>query len=429
MPRSPVITGSERDRLLQRVVGMREEMLDFAVDLVRIPTVNPPGQAYRPCAERIGRQLAHWGHEVRFLEAEGRPEHTEIHPRVNVVGRLAGPRPRPCLHFNGHFDVVPPGAGWTVDPFGGVVDLGRLYGRGSADMKAGLAAAATAVEAIRRSGLSLNGSVEVSATVDEETGGFAGVAHLADQGVLHSDRTDWVIIPEPFGPDRICLGHRGVYWFSVTAQGHAAHGSMPHQGRNAIADMAVLLERVRITLDPALEARVTSMPVVPTESRRGTINVNSIVGGQANQDLQSPCVADRCEAVFDRRFLAEEDFREVRAEMAELIRAVEQEGHGPYELRDTLVVEPVWTPTPSPLVDALSGAVAEVSGTPAALVASPGTYDQKHVVRRAGIEQCVAYGPGRLEQAHQPDEWCSVEDMVVSAQVMALAVVTLLGGT
>ena len=92
-----------------------------------------------------------------------------------------------------------------------------------------------------------------------------------------------------------------------------------------------------------------------------------------------------------------------------------------------MVVHPVRTPDDAPLVEALSAAVETVTGSPAARVASPGTYDHKHVARLAGIEQCVAYGPGTLEQAHQPDEWCGVDDLIQTTQVLALTIVRLVG--
>src|SRR4029079_1879246 len=98
--------------------------------------------------------------------------HTTRHPRVNVVGHRSGRAARPLVHLNGHFDVVPAGGGLTIDPFAGVVRDGKIYGRGSCDMKAGIAAALYAAEAIRRAGIELNGSIDVSPTVDEESGGF-----------------------------------------------------------------------------------------------------------------------------------------------------------------------------------------------------------------------------------------------------------------
>jgi succinyl-diaminopimelate desuccinylase len=416
------------DRVLAEIETGRDELVDFTVEMILIPTVNPPGDCYRDCAVLIGRRLAEWGMAVEMVEAEGRAEHTAEHPRVNVIGRREGGAARPCIHLNGHFDVVPPGDGWTHDPFGGVVRDGRLYGRGASDMKSGLAAAAFAVEAIRRAGVSLAGSVEVSGTVDEESGGLAGVAHLCETEHIAAGRTDFVIIPEPFGPDRICVGHKGVYWFEVTAHGRVAHGSMPHLGRSAIADAAALVGAIRTRLEPELAARVSAMPVVPEASRRPSINANSIVGGQAAQSLQTPCVADRCVVTFDRRFIAEESLDEVRREIAQVVADIAADDPARrYTIEDRMSVLPVQAPDDSPLVSALSSAITRVTGREAQLVASPGTYDHKHVARIAGVEHCVAYGPGPLEEAHQPDESCSIDDLVAAAQVMALAVMELVG--
>ena len=207
---------------------------------------------------------------------------------------------------------------------------------------------------------------------------------------------------------------------------------MPFLGRSAIDDLTVLLEAVRTELSAAIATQSTTMPVVPEPARRGSVNVNSVVGGQASVEpaasgLQTPCVADRAEAVFDRRFLPEENFSTVRAEVVTLLDRLEAEDpQRRYELEDLMVVHPTRTPEDSPVTQALESAVAFVVGSPATRVASPGTYDHKHVARIAGVEDCVAYGPGALEQAHQPDEYCEVEAIVTSAKVMALAAAELL---
>jgi succinyl-diaminopimelate desuccinylase len=332
------------------------------------------------------------------------------------------------VHFNGHFDVVPAGEGWTVDPFGGVVRDGRIWGRGTGDMKAGLAAAVYAVEALRRAGAETAGSLEVSGTVDEESGGFAGVAYLAETGRIAPGRTDYVVIPEPLGVDRICIGHRGVWWFEVELKGRIAHGSMPFLGVSAIDHMGALLDAVRTELQPALAGRRTAMPVVPEGAARATLNVNAVVGGQAADGIQTPCVADRCRAIFDRRFLVEEGLDGARAEVAALLEGLAARVPGfQYDVRDLMIVHPVCAPEGSPLVAALGRAISQVRGREAAIVASPGTYDQKHVAR-IGVEHCVAYGPGVLELAHQPDEWCGVQDLIDSTKVLALTALDLAGG-
>lgn len=414
------------ESVLDRVEESADELVEFVQELIRIPTVNPPGDHYRDCAETIGGRFQRFGFETELLAAEGRPEHSAQHPRINVVGRRRGLAPRPTVHLNGHFDVVPPGQGWTVDPFSGLVREGRIYGRGSADMKAGLGAALYAAEAIRRAGVTLQGTIEISATVDEESGGWAGAAWLAESGRIDSTNTDFVIIPEPLGVDRICIGHRGAYWFKITAHGRTGHGSMPFLGTNAIDGMASLLERFKRRLVPGLADRETAMPIVPAKSRRATLNINGIVGGQNDRSLHTPCVADRCEAIFDRRFLLEESIDDTRAEIEGLLKEESEESKGVrFALEDLVVFNPVQTPASSPLVGTLGAAIESVLGRKPALVASPGTYDHKHFTQIGGIRDCVAYGPGILEQAHQPDEYCSVRDLVDATKILALAILGL----
>jgi succinyl-diaminopimelate desuccinylase len=416
------------DRVLLEVERSSDEIVAFTTDMLRIPTVNPPGEHYAECARFIGGTLQRLGFNIEYFAAEGRPEHTTRYPRLNVVGTREGLRARPTVHLNGHFDVVPAGEGWTVDPFGGVVKDGKIYGRGSCDMKAGIAAAGFAAEAIRRAGVPVPGTIEVSGTVDEESGGFAGVAWLAEHGRLSSTRTDYCIIPEPLNVDRVCIGHRGVYWFEVAARGHIAHGSMPFLGVSAIDGMSHLLQMVRDELMPALALRRTAVPVVPEGARHATLNVNGIFGGQPVDGIQTPCVADVCRAVFDRRFLLEEGLDATRQEVEAMLERVRQRvPRVEYTLEDLMIVHPVRTPDDSPVIAAIESGVYRILGRKATRVASPGTYDHKHVTRIAGVPHCVAYGPGELEQAHQPDEYCRVDDLINATKVLALAILDLTG--
>jgi succinyl-diaminopimelate desuccinylase len=425
------ITATEQG-VLERIESMTDEMVAFAQELVRIPTVNPPGENYQACAELIGNKLAEFDYEVAYVAAEDSPEHSERYPRINVVGALRNTAlnssQRPRLHFNGHFDVVPAGDGWTVDPFAGVVRDGKLFGRGATDQKAGIAASIFAVEAIRRAGVHLAGAIEQSGTVDEESGGFAGMAYLAEHGYIRRDRTDFVIITEPLNVDRVCLGHRGVYWFEVATLGRIAHGSMPFLGISAIGKMADFISAIERELKPVLATRTTSMPVEPPAARHPSININSISGGQPAAGIQTPCVADRCEAIFDRRFIIEEPIEAVRAEIQEILNdlATRQQDFR-YEMRDLMTVQPVQTDPQSQLVTTMAGAVLDVLGVDPPLIASPGTYDQKHVMRLGLVEQCIAYGPGILHMAHQPDEYCRIDHMVDACKAMALAAMRLVG--
>ncbi|MCA1951541.1 MAG: acetylornithine deacetylase/succinyl-diaminopimelate desuccinylase family protein [Hyphomicrobiales bacterium] len=421
--------GEEIARLFRRIEAEREALVALTRDLIRFPTVNPPGDAYEACARFLGARLAGTGATVRYVRGHGEPDDSDLHPRVNVIGRWESGRPGPVIHFNGHIDVVEAGLGWTLPPFAGEVRDGRVYGRGACDMKGGIAAALIAVEALLAEGLLSQGALEFSGTVDEESGGFGGVGHLARNGWFDRGRVDHVIIPEPLNPDRVCLGHRGVYWAEVEIRGRIGHGAMPFLGVSAIAGMGDFLALIERELLPALRARRTRMPCVPDGARAATLNLNSIHGGQPDPHggRPAPVVADRCRLVLDRRYLIEEDPDAVTGEIVALLERVKAGRAGiDYSLREIMRFEPTMTEPEAPLVRALDHWIEALFGRPAAHVASPGTYDQKHVARFGQVRDCVAYGPGILDLAHQPDEWVGIDDMVTSAKVMAATTLTLL---
>ena len=426
------MTGSADDRLTALIESRRDDAVALTQDLVRIPTVNPPGDAYQPCAELIGTRLATRGFNISYVRAEGAPGDNDRHPRINVIARREGKRPGPCVHFNSHIDVVEPGQGWTVPPFDAVVKDGKIYGRGTCDMKGGLAASIIAVEALIDSGIDLPGTIEISGTVDEESGGFGGVAYLAERGWFSKPRVDHVIIPEPLNVDRVCVGHRGVWWAEIETKGRIAHGSMPFLGDSAIRHMSAVLEALERDLYPALKLKRTDMPVVPEGAKESTLNINSIHGGQAENEaggMPSPIVADSCRMIIDRRFLIEENVETVKNEVRVLLdNLVRTRPDFRYHLRDLFEVIPSMTDKDAPVARATANAIRRVLQREPAFICSPGSYDQKHIDRIGKLKDCIAYGPGILDLAHQPDEYVVIADLMRSSQVMALAAHSLLTG-
>ncbi|MFN3520717.1 MAG: acetylornithine deacetylase/succinyl-diaminopimelate desuccinylase family protein [Phenylobacterium sp.] len=420
------------DALLREIEARRDDLVALTQDLIRFPTINPPGDAYRPCAEYLGERLKKRGFAVEYVRAEGSPGDCEAYPRINVIARWESGRPGPCVHFNSHIDVVSVGEGWTVDPFGGVVKDGKVYGRGACDMKGGLAASVIAVEALIDSGVELPGALEISGTADEESGGYGGVAYLAERGWFSKPRVDHVIIPEPLNVDRVCIGHRGVWWSEITTEGHIAHGSMPFLGDNAVRHMGAVIAELERRIFPTLSAHQTSMPVVPEGARTPTLNINSIHGGEPDvtgSGLPAPVVPDSCRIVLDRRLLIEEDLDEVKAQMRSVLDGLTQtRPNFRYRMRDLFEVRPSMTEPDRPVVRMTCEAIEQVLGKPADICCSPGTYDQKHIDRIGKLRDCIAYGPGILDLAHQPDEYVGIDDMVNSAKVMALSAYALLTG-
>ena len=421
-----------KDQLETAIATRRDDLIALTQDLIRIPTLNPPGQNYREICGYLKQRLEAAGFTVDLIRATGALADSDTYPRWNMVARYEGGAAGDTVHFNSHHDVVEVGHGWTKPPFGGVLEDGRIYGRGACDMKGGLAASIIAAEAFIATYPKFAGAIEISATADEESGGFGGVAYLAEQGRFEPARVQHVIIPEPLQKDRICLGHRGVWWAQVETKGRIAHGSMPFLGDSAISHMGAVLAEIETHLLPLLAGKTTAMPVVPPQARQSTLNINSIHGGEAEQaedytGLPAPCVADRCRIVIDRRFLIEEDIAAVKAELTDMLEQIKaSRPRFDYEISDLFEVQPSMTDESSPLVQSVGQAIERVLAQKAEYVVSPGTYDQKHIDRIGRLKNCIAYGPGILELAHQPDECIGVDDMADSALVMALTLAELL---
>jgi len=419
-------------RLSAEIENRRDALIELTQDLIRIPTLNPPGQNYREICTFLAERLAKSGFKVELIRAKGAIADSDKYPRWNLVARHEGTKTGDCVHFNGHHDVVEVGHGWSRDPFGGELEDGKIYGRGACDMKGGLATSIIAAEAFIAVCPNYAGAIEISATADEESGGFGGVAYLAEQGYFDPDRVQHVIIPEPLNKDRICLGHRGVWWAEIETKGRIAHGSMPFLGDCAVRHMGAVLEEMETYLFPLLATKRTDMPVVPDGAKQSTLNINSIHGGEAEQSedytgLPAPCVPDRCRIIIDRRFLIEEDVEQVKAEVTQVLEKIKVERPKfEYEIRDMFEVQPSMTDQDAPVVQTVARAIKQVMDKNPQYVVSPGTYDQKHIDRIGKLKNCIAYGPGILDLAHQPDEWIGVQDMIDSGQVMALALAELL---
>jgi|TARA_B110000971_G_scaffold8132_1_gene7892 succinyl-diaminopimelate desuccinylase len=415
-----------------RIDGKRDDLIQLTQDLIRIPTLNPPGENYGAICDFLNKRLQASGFETQLIRAFDTPGDSERYPRWNIIARRDGTSLGDCVHFNSHTDVVEVGAGWTFDPFGGEIADGNIYGRGACDMKGGLASSIIAAEAFIEQYSDFSGAIEISGTADEESGGYGGVAYLAEHGHFSPEKVQHVIIPEPLQKDRICLGHRGGWWAEIETKGEIAHGSMPFLGDCAVRHMGALIHEFEDKLFPIMAARRTDMPVVPEGAKSSTMNINSIHGGQKEQSddftgLPAHCVPDSCRIVIDRRFLVEEPLDQVRGEVTDLLEGLRiTRPDFEYELTELNSVLPSMTDKTAPVVETVAQAIEDVMGKAPEYVASPGTYDQKHIDRIGKLKNCIAYGPGILEMAHKPDEYIGINDMLDSAKVMGASLETLL---
>jgi succinyl-diaminopimelate desuccinylase len=404
------------------VEARRNEIVEFLSEFVSIPTENPPGLMYSEGATFLQQALTERGYDVEEVTvpqdvvARYYPDRAE-HPRVNVLGhRHYGDGP--TLHFTGHFDVVPAGEDWTHDPYAPVLEDGNLYGRGTSDMKAGIAASLLAVDALEAVDAELSGTITQSMTVDEETGGFTGLGYLVEEEYFAD--TDYCIYTECFDSSRVCLGHRGVLKFTVTAQGRKAHGCMAHDGENAITAMTDLLTRIEDYREQ-LHMRTTDLPVTPPESRRADISATMLDAGYSEN-----VVPDRCSATFYRVLVPGESVADARAEITDRLTSAQNATGATFEYEEIMFAEPTAVPRDCTLSQAVARGIEHHHGD-VEFVISPGSDDQRFVVNDAGIEDCIVYGPGLLDQAHVEDEYVPVDEIITAATVMATTAIDLLG--
>lgn len=411
-------------RLLQAVEDCRQEMTEALQRWVRIATVNPPGERYEEFIAAFDDWLTGLGYEtsIHRVPEDRLDELAPLghgSPRPNLVARMSGPAGAGLrVHLNGHYDVVPAANDWTMDPWGGDLIDGKVYGRGASDMKGGLVAQVFAVAALRRAGLEWGGEITHSIVADEETVGNmnAGTGFLVEQGVISKENTDAVIITEPFGLDGIGVGHKGAIWGEFVFKGKQSHGSTPHLGVNAVELLARFLARVETELQPELRTReVVGVPVTPPEAVQSTMSFDTISGGVATN-----VVPDRCSVTFNRRFVTSETLDGVRAELLSILD--EMQGEDPridYEYHESYATEPTLVGDDQPLVQIARRAIIEMGRTPRMTI-SAGSHDQRFIVRNAGITNAILYGPGPTHISHQSDEYLAVDDLVDGTMTLAL---------
>ena len=345
-------------------------------ELLKFNTINPPG-AEQACAQHLGDLLKRAGFAVDF--AEFAPT------RTSLVAKIGGVQGKPPLGFTGHIDTVPLGAAaWTTDAFGGSLEGGKLYGRGSSDMKSGVAA--FVVAAIRMADRLRNGpGVTLVITADEECG-CGGAAHLVKQGNLLGS-VGALVIGEPTANYPL-IGHKGALWLDVMARGITAHGSMPERGDNAIYKAAIAIGKLR-DFDFAVPAHALM--------GRPTLNVGTVHGG-----LNINSVPDSTVIGVDIRTLPGQDHALIRSQLQRLLGET-------IEVSPTLDVAAVYSDPAQPWIQRVFDVTqARLGERPQARTATYFT-DAAELKNAYRDVPMVVLGPGEPQLAHQTDEYCVVD--------------------
>ncbi len=415
------------NRVTRIVEEEKDEMKEFLREFIRIETENPPGNNYERCARFLGEKMQLLGCEVQYIKVPDEfqkkvlPDSSDS-PRVSVIGKLKGRNERPLIHFSGHYDVVPAGAGWKYPPYEGVTKDNIVYGRGASDMKSGVAAQIFVLETIRRCKLELLGSMISSSTPDEETGGELGMGYLTKSGILNKNNTDYCVITEPLDYDRICIGHRGTFWFKVSVKGIQSHGSMPSEGLNAIDGMVKILNSIDTKIKPKLN-KVSKYNISPPAARFSTLSSTMI-----NAGTKVNTIPNECSVSFDWRLIPDQSVEWAKGEIIEICEQHKADGSiMDYSVESILEVNPTIVEEDQTLIEAFKIAGKKILKKEMEINLSPGMDDQRFVVNEGGLTQAIVYGPGRLSEAHKINESINMNEFADAVKIMTIAVLDLIG--
>lgn len=418
--------------VLRWIEEHKEEVISFLQELIRIPSVNPwfqaePGPSHEDevqavIAERLralGAEVEQWEPDADELaEYEGRPGYyagRRFEGRPNQAARLRGVGGGRSLLLTGHVDVVPPGSGWTVDPFGGERRDGRIYGRGAVDMKGGVAAMVMAVEAVVRSGLRPRGDILVGTVVDEEAGGMGTLAFVA-----RGYRADACILTESTNM-KIAPLCRGILWGKFIVPGRSGHIELP-QGDwreggavDAIARARLLLDQLDwLNRDWALRKR---HPLLPLPCQ---VYIAELHAGE-----YPTAFANRAELIFNAQYLpAERDElglgsrvkREIESFVQQAVQSDAWLREHPPEIQWLLDADCAETPADHPFVQLCVDNL-QALGRPPVLEGVSAHTDMGWFVN-VGIPT-INFGPGQARVAHQNDEHVPEEDLIDATKLIA----------
>jgi succinyl-diaminopimelate desuccinylase len=364
-----------------------ESIVKLLQQVIQIESTNPPGNEL-DLAEWLQGYFAQADMQAELLRYEGK--------RANLVARLPGSGKGPALIFSAHMDTVPAGElPWMFPPFSGALHEGKIYGRGAADMKSGLAAMAQAAAILSQEGVSLGGDLIIAFTYDE-THGLQGAKRMVEEGRLQGAGA--VLVSEPSTLD-VLIAEKGALWLRCRAKGKTAHTSMPELGQNAIMEMVHFLSRLEESLDLSADAHPLLSPATATV---GTIKGGVIIN----------MIPDNCETEVDIRLVPGMDHEEVVRQVRELA-----EGRVDVEVMDWK--EPVETDPDDRIVDISLRAVEEVTGVPRQPKGVSYFTDGSVLANRLRIPM-VIIGPADTGMTHQPNEFVAVERLVQAVKAYLL---------
>lgn len=293
----------------EKIKAWRPSIIETLSDLVATPTVNPPGHYYRECVDYLCAKLRDWDidHKIISVLKGGQS-------RFSVVGFIG--KGKDNLHFHAHYDVVPADSSQQFKPR---LQGNRLYGRGSSDMKSGLASMLFALRLIRERDMKLKGRISFSIVPDEETGGEGGTQYLIESDQLPRANLG-MLMPEPTS-GVIWNANKGALTYRVTIKGRSAHVGLEHQGTNAFEHMLQVAQSL-LDLKKDIQKRKTRLTIKPAEANRSVM----LIGGESGSGFNFNVVPERAFFTIDRRLNPEEKMEEAKKELMDVLEAQKKRG-------------------------------------------------------------------------------------------------------
>jgi len=385
-------------------------------DLVRIPTINPPGARYSEMVDFLADLSATLGlevekHQVEVADAVQVVPHANDYPRFNLITKW-DVGAKKTIHFNSHYDVVPAGDGWSRSPFEPWIDGDWLYGRGSDDMKDSIAATLFAIRALKENGLSPTHNIECSFTCDEEIGGDLGTGQIVKKGLINAD---YMVNCEGGSKQEIGCGHNGIVWGKVVIHGKPAHGSRPHSGINAFEKMAELVQLMKEKLSAQL-VEPDRVFVTPSQAKRKpTINLGGVFHGPTSGKVNT--VPDQACFSFDRRVTPNENIKVVSAEIQALIKeANDTIPDLKAKLKLDLAISPCHIPVNNSFLKSFQKIVRQNIGEATSFQTTSGFTDLHFLVENGNPG--LGYGPWG-QNAHGIDERVSISSLIQTTKIYA----------
>jgi len=392
------------------VRDLRKDILAFTQDLIEIPTENPPGLHYRACIELIAKKLSRLGLDPVRIEVHN--EGARIHPRSCLLASYGAGKKK--LYFHGHYDVVP---GSDPEQFKPRVRRGKLFGRGAADMKAGLAAMVYAVRVLQLLRFEPDGQICLIFVPDEETGGALGTRYLFEEGHIDKDNGVGMLMPEPTS-GAVWNACRGALSLLITIKGKPVHAVLQSEGINAFEHM-VALSNALLKLKRTVEKRTTGCAVASGESRNSIL----MLGGVCQCGMNFNVVPGTCTFSIERRINPEEDFIREKKRLLDLLDRFRKKG---MNINIEILQEGESSDASSEhcLARSIKQSIRDIAGKRPRFSLCPGLLETRYYVRN-GIP-AYAYGPGVLARAHHPEEFVHIDRIFDCTAAYALTALRML---